>query len=113
MRAPRPPLWQRLALSSGCLLLTLALVPRWLCGRDADAMFDGDAELQEPMARHLARVIAARPERQFYATGSARFDGQSAIAAYQMAILGLGQVVLQHPERRAQYLPAMQAAVVQ
>jgi hypothetical protein len=39
-----------------------------------------------------------------------RFDGQSAIAIYQMAILGLGQIVIDHPEKRSEYLPAMREA---
>jgi hypothetical protein len=103
-------MWQRAAVAVGCLCLGLSVVPRWLCGRDADAVFDGDAELQHRLVTHLARVVTARPELHFYASGSARFDGQSAIAVYQMTILALGQVVLAHPERRAEYLPAMQAA---
>jgi hypothetical protein len=58
----------------------------------------------------VAREIAARPERHFYRSGSRRFDGQSAIAIYQMAILGMGQIIREHPERRDEYLPAMRAA---
>jgi hypothetical protein len=40
-------------------------------------------------------------------TGSARFDGEWAFGTFLMATLGLGQVVLGHPEERARLLPAM------
>ena len=90
--------------------VTLAIVPRALCGRPAQPLFDGELAAQDALAREVAREIAAAPGRHFYRTGSARFDGQSAIAIYQMAILGLGQIIREHPERRDEYLPAMRAA---
>ena len=51
-----------------------------------------------------------RPGGSSIAADSTRFDGQSAIAIYQMAILGMGQIIREHPERRDEYLPAMRAA---
>lgn len=85
-------------------------VPRWIAGRDADALFDGDASAQDALARHVAAAVLAHRGTTFYATGSSRFDGQSAVAVYQMAILGLGQIVLEHPDKRAAYLEAMRSA---
>lgn len=79
-------------------------------GKRADAWFDGELHAQDDLARHVARTILERKDPIFYRTGSARFDGQSAIAIYQMALLGLGQIVLEHPEKREAYLPAMRLA---
>jgi hypothetical protein len=83
---------------------------RWWCGRDADRFFDGDQATQLPFARSVARRVGGHPQRYFYRTGDPRFDGQSAIAVYQMTVLGLGQVVLEHPEARDELLPAMRSA---
>jgi hypothetical protein len=101
---------RQLLIACVCALVALAVVPRWVCGRDADRFFDGDAPAQLALARGVARRVAAQSDRHFYRTGDARFDGQSAIAIYQMTILGLGQVVLEHPRARAELLPAMQSA---
>ena len=91
-------------------VLTIAIVPRALCGRPAQPLFEGELAAQDALAREVARELAAAPGRQFYRSGSTRFDGQSAIAIYQMAILGMGQIIREHPERRDEYLPAMRAA---
>src|SRR6186713_485062 len=96
-----------LALSFG---VTIAILPRAVCGRPAQPLFDGELAAQDALAREVAREIAAQPGRAFYRSGSSRFDGQSAIAIYQMAIMGMGQIIREHPERRDEYLPAMRAA---
>src|SRR5687768_18197348 len=101
---------RRLTIALLCSLVALAFVPRWWCGRAAGQYFRGEIEAQDDLARGVAAAILEHPGREFYATGNARFDGQSAIAIYQMAILGLGQIVLDHPERRDEYLPAMRSA---
>jgi len=90
--------------------VTTAIVPREIAGHAAQPLFDGELAAQDALARTVAREIAAQPNRQFYRSGSRRFDGQSAIAIYQMAILGMGQIIRAHPERRDEYLPAMRAA---
>jgi hypothetical protein len=90
--------------------ITIAIVPRQLCGRPAQPLFDGEAEAQDALAREVARAVTAQQGRHFYRSGSARFDGQSAIAIDQMAILGMGQIIREHRERRHEYLPAMRAA---
>ncbi len=104
------PLWARLALAFGCWLAALAIVPRVVCGWNAARWFSGDVETQDAVAQSVAASVLAEPGRQLYHTGHARFDGQSAVAVYQMAILGLGQIVLAHPDQRATYLPAMRSA---
>ena len=95
----------------GCLALSLALAPRWLCGCAGDRLFDGDLAAQDALARTLsAERVLAHGRGVYYPTGSARFDGQSAVAVDQMTLLALGQILLDHPEKRAEYLPAMRAA---
>lgn len=100
----------RVVLGIGCVSIGLLLVPRWLCGREADRYFDGDLETQDALARSVARSVGSQSGRHFYHTKSTRFDGQSAIAIYQMTIMGLAQIILQHPERRDAYLGAMDRA---
>jgi len=67
---------------------------------------------EDALARTVADAVLARGNEDalVYHTGAARFDCQASIAVYQMAILGLGQIVLAHPEKRGAYLPAMEHA---
>ena len=99
------PFWLRLVSMAASFAVTIAVLPRQLCGRPAQPLFDGELAAQDALAREVARDVAAAPGRQFYRSGSTRFDGQSAIAIYQMAILGMGQIIREHPERRDEYLP--------
>jgi hypothetical protein len=83
---------------------------RFPCSRDAAAYYGGEVATQDALAQWVARAITAQEKPIVYTTGNLRFDCQSAIAVYQMAIVGLGQVVLAHPERRDALLPAMRRA---
>jgi len=96
-------------LAVGCFALTLATIPRFVCGRDADAFFDGDSAHQQALADGVIAVIAHRNGPDYYRTGVARFDGQSAIAIDQMLIMGVSQIIQLHPELRAKYLPTLRA----
>lgn len=87
------------------------MVPRALVGREADALFDGDKAAQEGLARAVAVTEMGDVGAGAFHTGSARFDGEWAVATHQMAALGLAQVVAEHPETRARYLPAIRRAV--
>lgn len=102
--------FQRAGLFLVSTLVALAIVPRTLAGSGADAWFDGNVGAQDELARDVSRRVLAEPGLHFFHTKSSRFDGQSAIAIYQMTILGLGQIVLDHPEKREEYLPAMRSA---
>src|SRR5678815_1730107 len=104
------PAWLRFTSLAASFAVTIAVVPRALCGRPAQPLFEGELAAQDQLARTVAREITAVPGRQVYRSGSSRFDGQSAVAIYQMAILGMGQIIREHPERRDEYLPAMRAA---
>ena len=103
----RPAKWLLVAVTAAAALL---LVPRYVCGRDADGYFDARRATQQAIADGVARRIVEHEPLHFFETGLSRFDGQSAIAIYQMTLLGLGQVVLEHPELREAYLPAMRIA---
>ena len=94
------------------LALGLGVLPRQICGRNAGAYFAGEREVQDRLARAAVRAILDHQgeSRAFHHTGAERFDGQSAVAIYQMTILGLGQIVREHPELRDAYLPAMREA---
>lgn len=85
--------------------------PRWIAGRGADALFDGDAEAQGALAREVAAYVASDGAAKALHTGSSRFDGEWTLVTYQMAALGLGQIALAHPELRAAHLPSIEASV--
>lgn len=89
--------------------LTLFLLPRQLVGTGS-GYFEGDLATQDALARTVIEGIHAQKGATAYRTGSLRFDGQSTVAIHQMALLGLGQIILEHPEKREAYLPAMRAA---
>lgn len=103
-------MWKRLVVLALCLLGTASVLPRHLAGRDGARWLAGELETQDALARFVAESVLAQKEPVFYHTGQSRFDGQSAIAIYQMTLLGLGQIVLAHPEQREAYLPAMRLA---
>jgi hypothetical protein len=111
--SPRLSLARRAAIAVACLSLSLAVVPRWLCGWGADRLFAGELAAQDALVMRLATDLRTHPAGTFYQSGAERFDGQSTVAIEQMAILALGQIILDHPEKRADYLPAMRAAAEQ
>lgn len=108
--APRGRFLPRFAAVVLCFIATLAVVPRQLCGAGAARWLADDVDTEDELARAVARSVLSQKEPLFYHTGQLRFDGQSAIAIYQMTLLGLGQLILAHPERREVYLPAMRVA---
>lgn len=76
----------------------------------ANAYFDEDLTTEDALARTVLEGVLAQKGPTAYTTRNLRFDGQSTVAIHQMALLGLGQIVLAHPEKRDAYLPAMRAA---
>jgi hypothetical protein len=98
---------RKLAATFALLAVALVVAPRRLCGQDADPMFVGDLRAQEPLAREVERASLASGG---LITLKGRSQGQAAVARDMMTILGLGQIVREHPEERSAYLPAMRAA---
>jgi hypothetical protein len=103
-------LLRRFGIGVLALLLNLWVAPRVIADRAAHRWLDGDPATLQALADAVARQVLANPDPTYYRTGLSRFDGQSAVAIDQMALLGLGQIVLAHPELRERYLPAMHAA---
>jgi len=101
--------WRAVTIAAAAAIAA-ATVPRCAAGRGAGAWFDGDLAAQDALARRVARAVVERRDPIVYHLGVDRFDGQSAVAIYQMTLLGLGQLVMEHPERRGEYLPAMRVA---
>lgn len=104
------PRLQRLGEITAVAALVLAgaaTVPRLVCGRDADAFWQSDPRVQEPLAAEVAAYVRAGVGPESFSTGDPRFDGEWALVTHQMAALGLGQLILQHPELRATYLPVV------
>jgi hypothetical protein len=85
-----------------------ATVPRVLVGRAAGALYDGEVEAQEALARGVAAYVDEGVSVASFQTGSARFDGEWALVTQVMAVLGLGQVVIEHPELAERYLPVIE-----
>jgi len=107
------PWWARPARAlaiAGAVALSALTVPRCAAGRDARAWFDGDLATEDALARRVARAVVERKDPIVYHLGNDRFDGQSAVAIYQMTLLGLGQILIEHPEKKDDYLPAMRIA---
>ncbi len=112
MALPPPlPKRARFAVTVTCVLALAAVLPRSLVGREADALFDGDAAAQDALARAVAADVVRDTGVGSFHTGSERFDGEWALVTSQMAALGLSQVILAHPELRARYLPSLRLAV--
>jgi hypothetical protein len=88
------------------LVLAVAILPRQLCGAGAGRQFSGELATERELGDEVARASLSRRGRAH----AERSSGQMAVALDQMAILGLGQIVREHPELRDAYLPAMRAA---
>ena len=97
----------RVALVAACA----ATLPRACAGGDAKALFRGDLESQTALARGVIDDLEAGVTTASFHTGSPRYDGEWALGTYQMAALGLGQVVLAHPELKAEFVPSIEASL--
>ena len=90
--------------------LAVLVVPRTVAGRGADVWLANDLATEDALARTVIEGVTAQRGDIAYRTGELRFDGQATVAIHQMALLGLGQIVLAHPEKKDAYLPAMRLA---
>lgn len=105
---------QRFVFGTVVLVVTAAVIPRFWCGRDAGDFYAETSPVQLRLAREVARWVEARGvDASSFSTGNPRFDGEWALGTYQMAALGLGQVVLADPELREELLPAIDICLQQ
>ncbi len=90
---------------AGAVVATRLVAP-WVCGREAEAWYRGDAEVQHALAEELVDLELRDDEKP---TGD-RFAGEWALVTHQMIALGLAQLCIAHPEWRARYAPIVTAA---
>lgn len=100
----------RILILTVSLTVSSMLVPRWFFGREPNRFFDGELAQQTALADAVAHYVDGELNRGSFSTGSALIDAQWILGTYQMAILGLGQVVLEHPELAERYLPSIRRA---
>lgn len=84
-------------------LVALPIAMRGLAlwhGRGAGALFDGDRETHEALARGVERWVREDLDRDDFTTGDPRYDGEWLFATRMMAVLGYAQSALEHPELR-------------
>ncbi|MDP6959467.1 MAG: hypothetical protein QF645_11725, partial [Planctomycetota bacterium] len=94
-----------------CVVLLLGpapFLPAWLCGRDAESYFNGNLETQTALARHVISSIEVGVTDDDFQTGSTLYDSEWKFGSYMMAGAGLGQVILEHPQTRDEFLPEME-----
>lgn len=86
-------------------------IPVWWCARDADDWFDGDFALQGRLAHSMMKWVERPLDREDFSTGSTQFDGEWLFGTYMMAGMGFGQMILEHPEKKDEYLSAMEVCI--
>lgn len=95
------PWWIRAA-GFAVALIAFRFFASWWCARGTDAWFRGDVASQGLLA---ADVVAFEHEDDPH-----RFNGKLALWTHHMAALGLAQVAFEHPELKAEYVPAITRA---
>jgi hypothetical protein len=101
----------RAAIRATLVVVLAAVAPRGCAGGDAEAYFEGDREIQTALARGVIEDLEAGVTTATFHTGSPRFDGEWTLGTYQMAALGLAQVVVTHPELKAELVPSIEASL--
>jgi hypothetical protein len=84
-------------------LLTLPLAFRAVVawhGRHAGALYDGEREPQQALARGVDRWVERELGSDDFSTGSELFDGEWLFVTRMMAVLGYAQTAIEHPELR-------------
>lgn len=108
MPLPKNPDMRSLLVRALALAACAAVIPRYVAGHPAGGHFHNDLQSQDALAREVAATVGSDTLARAFRTGSARFDGEWAFGTFTMAAIGLGNVILAHPERRADYIPVME-----
>ncbi len=98
----------RISICTVLLLGPALFLPAWLCGRDAESYFRGDVDRQRALARHVVSAIRVGVTESDFDTGQTLYDLEWQFGSYMMAGVGLGQMILEHPETRDEFLPEME-----
>lgn len=93
--------------------IALWTIPAAWCRRGAGEWFKGDLATQQRLARTVALQIKEGPTRDTFKTGIQRFDGEWLFGTNLMAGIGFCQLVLQHPETRAEWTPQIENCIRQ
>jgi len=106
--------WRRIVLRTavGLTLMVVGVgtVPHQWCSRfagggGASRWWEGDIQSQTAIARGVEQWVTADLGREDFTTGSSKFDGEWLFGTYMMAVMGLGQTALEHPELKGSHLP--------
>jgi hypothetical protein len=95
-----------------CALAAVRLFVPWWCGRDAEAWFLGDADLQRALADEMVSFEQKDDDHRVSAPEGNRFAGEWALVTHQMTALGLAQICLARPEDRERYARAATRAAM-
>jgi hypothetical protein len=102
--------WIQNAVVAAVVVTCGASLPRSWFGRDAAELERRDSAQHHELARGVVAALEAGSSAASL-TGSPRFDGEWRMITYQMAALGLGQLALERPATRDEYLPAIRECV--
>jgi hypothetical protein len=102
--------WTARAIALACALLVVRIGVPWWCGRDADAWYRGDPEIQRDLAAELVAFEASDDAARRLPPSDNRFDGEWALVTHQMIALGLAQLCLAHPAWRSWLAPVVTTA---
>jgi hypothetical protein len=103
--------WIRRCVSLVLVALSVVILPRLWHEQSVEALAKDDAAAEQALARGVIQMVDRSSSSAGSLTGSARFDGEWRMVTEQMTALGLGQLVLEQPELRAEYLPVIARSV--
>lgn len=98
------------AVALGTCALT---IPRIMSGYPARSYFNDDRSAQVSLGNEVKTFVDSGVAASAFHTGNTRFDGEWAFGTFTMAALGLGQVILHHPEQASVYTPTMEKCAEQ
>lgn len=93
-----------------CAFVVSQAFAAYVCGRNADAWFHGDTELQHALAEELVSFEAADDQARGTKDPQNRFAGEWALVTHQMTALGLAQICIARPEDKARFVPVITRA---
>ncbi len=92
-------------------VIGIFFIPHKWCERQAGIWYEGKNELQTKMALGVEKQIKEEIEKEGFSTGSQKFDGEWYFGTYMMAGMGFGQMALEHPERKKEYVKLMEICI--
>lgn len=92
-------------------VLGVSFVPYWWCSRQADACYQGDAILQQKLARGVETWVEKGLARRDFHTGSSQFDGEWLFGSYLMAGFGFAQSARAHPSLRERHVRLLEVCI--